>query len=999
MRIGISAGLECVSWACPPVHAQRPPDTQDPFFDRTGERKQFVSQNQNQKNDGDNNDNDTEPQDSDGNSNGKGCNSGPVSELFLLLLLESEKGRRIMSGRFGSSTRCSFPSAIAISFTAKSWTTISRIIVNSVIYYNDLPVGAVCCRIEPDPSDHPTPALTGKANESQTNGSLQPSKLCKLNIMTLGVLAAYRQQGLATKLLNQVILAAQKTHDRSGTSLQMNGESSISESKKGKKSRSEERRVMMPSIGSAYVHVQFGNEDAKEFYLKRGFRVEGEVADYYRKIEPRGAWILLIERMKRPLKSKSLSLPHQRLPFTSLGTPGINEVQGSFFAEYKEPEEEEQEEEEEEEEDGELLLPTTTNSRTKKTNKKPLSIHPISLLPAFILGVIITLYSSLQNSTTQTTLNSPFINHKPPLIINRDHVYLPYHYLNHTWTLNPSKHQYPILQLIHNASQAWSSKLARQSKSIPEAVIEYKKRYNRPPPTGFKEWFIWAQENDVKLIDEYDRINELIEPFWALPPHVLRNRTEQEGKNDAFSTFIVKNGTVKAIGPKKDAPRTIDQLKLLEVIVPHLPDVNVTMSHHDGPSVFMDWTTKQRHLDHARAGKILPPELIDKLMGIRWRVCSRFSDAHVGERVGPRSQRPECRARRIYRLGSRKNYGFVRASRVARFPWSLFFSPFLLLCKIGLRVDSDWGEGVTGFTAWAGPRPLPLRPIFSFAHSPGFVSDILNAPLEQFEDSSKNEEQTTGVWFDRQTNWRKSHRVRLHRLGVAPAHQYGHDLKRRLRTPGLRAPHSLNLSDLSSLNNQDLPVVVVEKEYSLAQLSQRYLSASFVGNLVQCTVEDSSCEAISKEIEFGEPVDWQFQNNFKYVLDVDGNSWSGRFRRLLKSNSVVFKSTIWPEWYRDQIQAWHHYVPVRIDYAELFDLMSFFTGSPEAPSAATGEKDGEDRVVTPGFDHLAKLIALQGSDWADQHFRYQDIRAYVWRTYLEWARVSADNRLQMNFVL
>jgi hypothetical protein len=75
----------------------------------------------------------------------------------------------------------------------------------------------------------------------------------------------------------------------------------------------------------------------------------------------------------------------------------------------------------------------------------------------------------------------------------------------------------------------------------------------------------------------------------------------------------------------------------LEVIVPHLPDVNVTMSHHDGPSVFMDWKTKQRHLDHARAGKgathmfffffpiplshlkfilfvfvlVLPPELID----------------------------------------------------------------------------------------------------------------------------------------------------------------------------------------------------------------------------------------------------------------------------------------------------------------------------------------------------------------------------------------------------
>jgi hypothetical protein len=43
---------------------------------------------------------------------------------------------------------------------------------------------------------------------------------------------------------------------------------------------------------------------------------------------------------------------------------------------------------------------------------------------------------------------------------------------------------------------------------------------------------------------------------------VLRNRTEEAGKNEAFSTFVVKDGRVKAIGAKKDAPRTIDQLKL-----------------------------------------------------------------------------------------------------------------------------------------------------------------------------------------------------------------------------------------------------------------------------------------------------------------------------------------------------------------------------------------------------------------------------------------------------
>jgi hypothetical protein len=116
------------------------------------------------------------------------------------------------------------------------------------------------------------------------------------------------------------------------------------------------------------------------------------------------------------------------------------------------------------------------------------------------------------------------------------------------------------------------------------------------------------------------------------------------------------------------------------------------------------------------------------------------------------------------------------------------------------------------------------------------------------------------------------------------------------------------------------------------------------------------------------------------VLDVDGNSWSGRFRRLLKSNSLVFKSSIWPEWYRDHIQPWYHYVPVRIDYAELFDLMSFFTGAPDPdpphPQQQQQQQQQKQQLpITPGFEHLAKRIAGQGSAWADEHFRYQDIRA------------------------
>lgn len=45
----------------------------------------------------------------------------------------------------------------------------------------------------------------------------------------------------------------------------------------------------------------------------------------------------------------------------------------------------------------------------------------------------------------------------------------------------------------------------------------------------------------------------------------------------------------------------------IQPFLAHLPDVNITLSHHDGPSVFIDHATRQKHLDHARAGKGKPP--------------------------------------------------------------------------------------------------------------------------------------------------------------------------------------------------------------------------------------------------------------------------------------------------------------------------------------------------------------------------------------------------------
>lgn len=47
---------------------------------------------------------------------------------------------------------------------------------------------------------------------------------------------------------------------------------------------------------------------------------------------------------------------------------------------------------------------------------------------------------------------------------------------------------HPVLALIRRAEDEWDRKLDRASRTLEEAVIEYKRRYRRDPPMGFDDW-------------------------------------------------------------------------------------------------------------------------------------------------------------------------------------------------------------------------------------------------------------------------------------------------------------------------------------------------------------------------------------------------------------------------------------------------------------------------------------------------------------------------------
>jgi hypothetical protein len=112
---------------------------------------------------------------------------------------------------------------------------------------------------------------------------------------------------------------------------------------------------------------------------------------------------------------------------------------------------------------------------------------------------------------------------------------------------------------------------------------------------------------------------------------------------------------------------------------------------------------------------------------------------------------------------------------------------------------------------------------------------------------------------------------------------------------------------------------LVETTHAIA--AKQYLDVGPVGGPIQC--DALTCAQMAKEYNFVPHMEHEEAAMYKYVLDVDGNARSARFKGLLSTGTVVLKSTIMPEWWTDRAQAWVHYVPIKVDYGDLMDVMAY----------------------------------------------------------------------------
>jgi len=89
----------------------------------------------------------------------------------------------------------------------------------------------------------------------------------------------------------------------------------------------------------------------------------------------------------------------------------------------------------------------------------------------------------------------------------------------------------------------------------------------------------------------------------------------------------------------------------------------------------------------------------------------------------------------------------------------------------------------------------------------------------------------------------------------------------------------------------------------MANLNDEIMDVAFVKSVAARTYPGGE-EALRRDHRFGDAVPLGEHWKYKYLVDLDGMSYSGRFLALLASDSVPVKSTIYEEWFSDWIQPW-----------------------------------------------------------------------------------------------
>ncbi|KAJ5157278.1 CAZyme family GT90 [Penicillium canariense] len=527
-------------------------------------------------------------------------------------------------------------------------------------------------------------------------------------------------------------------------------------------------------------------------------------------------------------------------------------------------------------------------------------------------------------------------------------------------TFYPPEKAHPVSSLVQNAQEQFDHVRARQSKTLAEAVQEYKLRYKMHPPPHFDKWFQFAQAKGVKLVDEFDSIYHSLLPFWALKPATIRARARETlGFDNAVIGLLIRDGKVTLTegggdGRKWQREATVGMMK---EFVKYLPDMDLVFNTHDEPRVVIPGDDLQRLVQTA-TDYAIPAAFNRKTTTNAW--SPRAADLNKGDRID------EVRTTRFNRFAHQPTWTNSRASCPVD-------SPARSLDEDAADNDAPYAYGELGFihnaSAFSDICHTPsLRYAYGFFDRPN-AFDVVHDLFPVFSQSKISSFQdilypSPWYWADKvpydkhkDYSWAaKSDRM----------YWRGSTTGGFSRAGGWRRQHRQQFVD--NVNSLE-PTKILAQQQDNSWVSQNVsrdtyrdtfdVKFTMVG---QCDPDD--CHAQEEYFEVVKAAGQQDAWAHKFLVDIDGNAFSGRFYAFLHSNSFVYKIAIFREWHDEWLKPWVHYVPLSLKGNEYVESMRYFTMEEEGKKAAP-------------------LIATQGQQWAQQVLRNEDLEVWFFRLLLE----------------
>jgi hypothetical protein len=184
--------------------------------------------------------------------------------------------------------------------------------------------------------------------------------------------------------------------------------------------------------------------------------------------------------------------------------------------------------------------------------------------------------------------------------------------------------------------------------------------------------------------------------------------------------------------------------------------------------------------------------------------------------------------------------------------------------------------------------------------------------------------------------------------------------------------------------------LAAQQEGRLGEWTKEWADTGFVDLMCNDPQENLQCEYTDPYFALTPGMTMADQFDRKYLPDIDGNSFSGRYRGFLMSTSLPIKATIFREWHDSRLMPWVHFVPMDNRFGDFWGIMEYFLGYKP--------KDRKEGREVEAHDREAEKIAMAGQEWANKVLRKEDMQIYVLRLFMEFARLGDDRREKMGWV-